>query len=329
MTDLFNYYVNTWFKNRIGIRNLLYYQIHLTTNCQNNCLHCYYRELPHNKTSFEINDLLYLLENIRKQANRLKLPVRVDFTGGDPFLYNELETVLKKCIDLKIPYGFKCNPEFFLNPSENIFSLVKKSSGVSLSIDGLRETHDKFRQKGSFDTTLKAIQTIKNSGIQLKVGTTISKNNVNNLIPLINFLLQEEIILDDFTWARYWSIENSSDILNAQELYTVFSEMEIYMRALFNTASFYYKTTNGRMIPKIMFGFKEHQWFPYLATKGILDPQLVEYIQTNENCINCTATKHFYIVDPDLSIYKCRKLPETKITFVNIMIVLRWLFVVL
>lgn len=111
--DLFDYYVNKWFRNRIGLKNLLYYQIHLTTDCQNNCLHCYYRELPHNKISFEVNDILNLLENIKKQAIILKIPARVDFTGGDPFLYKELETVLKKCNELKIPYGFKCNPDFF------------------------------------------------------------------------------------------------------------------------------------------------------------------------------------------------------------------------
>lgn len=309
--DPFKYYVNAWYRNRLNLANVFYCQIHITTRCQNSCKHCYFKELNIANMDVPIDQLLKLLDVIKNRAKDIGLSARVDFTGGDPLLYPYLHTVLDKCNELNIAYGFKCNPETIVQFSNSVGDFFSNSSGVSLSLDGLRETHDFYRKRGSFDCTIRAIEILKEAGISLRINTTISRNNVNNLIPLINFLIDEKIVVDDFTWARYWSITNRDEILTACELKKVFEEMTQYMRELFSQASFYIKTPDNRTIPQIMFGFKEHQWYPFFIQNGILENNIQEDVSKLDNCINCTATKHFYIIDPDLKIYKCRKLPET------------------
>jgi len=315
--DAFRYYVNKWYKNRIQLGSIFYCQIHVTRRCQNNCLHCYFRELNSLELDMPLSKLLALLDNIRLRADALGTIPRVDFTGGDPLLYPNIVEAVRYCQSLNIQYGFKCNPESIISADDAISTILHNSSGVSLSLDGLPSVHDFFRGKGSFDRTLQAIEIIKSGGIQLRVNTTISRKNINNLIPLVDFLVGEKIVIDDYTWARYWSLENSKQIINAVELQQIFKEMTSYMQELFCMRSFYYHTEDGRTLPQIMFGFKEHQWYPFLVVNGYIDYDIQKMVSSFHNCINCTATKHFYIIDPDLSIYKCRKLPETKIDFAN------------
>lgn len=312
--DLFKYYVNEWYRNRINLSKIFYCQIHVTKRCQNNCIHCYFKELKECDIDISISELNRLIDVIKKQALSLGLSARIDFTGGDPLLYPYLGEAIKHCDDLGIQYGFKCNPETLLNPSDFIINSLLRSSGVSLSLDGLNKTHDYFRREGSFDCTINAIKIIKELGIHLRLNTTVSRYNISDLIPLLDFLIKERIVVDDYTWARYWSMENPNDIISSCDLKTIFCEMTQYMRNLFSLPSFYFRTPDNRVVPQIMFGFKEHQWYPFLVQEGLIDFDIQEKVSHANNCINCTATKHFYIIDPDLSVYKCRKLPETKIT---------------
>lgn len=268
--DLFKYYVNEWYRNRINLSKIFYCQIHVTKRCQNNCIHCYFKELKECDIDISISELNRLLDVIKKQALSLGLSARIDFTGGDPLLYPYLGEAIKHCDDLGIQYGFKCNPETLLNPSDFIINSLLRSSGVSLSLDGLNKTHDYFRREGSFDCTINAIKIIKELGIHLRLNTTVSRYNISDLIPLLDFLIKERIVVDDYTWARYWSMENPNDIISSCDLKTIFCEMTQYMRNLFSLPSFYFRTPDNRVVPQIMFGFKEHQWYPFLVQEGSL-----------------------------------------------------------
>lgn len=309
----FEFYVNSWYENRLFLKNIFYCQIHLTKKCEYSCAHCYFRELPTEDLEIPLDKLLSLINRIKKQSSLLGLKPRIDFTGGDPFLYSCLSDATHACKVLNIPYGFKCNPDYIVSSYDKIGSIVENSDGISLSVEGLRDVHDSIRGSGSFDKTISAIEKIKNNNIRLKVSTTVSHYNINELIPLINFFINERIIIDDFTWARYWSLDKKSLIINSAELERVFDEMTAYLSNLFSNPSFYIRTSDGRYVPQIMFGFKEHQWYPYFVKHNIISASIQNEVLNSNACLNCTATKHFYIIDPDLSIYKCRKLPETRI----------------
>lgn len=311
--NLFYNYVNQWYRNRLTLDRLLYCQIHVTKRCQNQCTHCYFRELSSTCYDMPIKELIELIEAIRIKADSSSLIPRIDFTGGDPLLYPFIDQAAEACNRAGIQYGFKCNPESIITKKEQLGHVMDLCSGISLSIDGLPNTHDSIRGYGSFNNTLKAIEILKDSGIQLKISTTVSYDNLGDLIPLMEFLRHERILVDDYTWARYWSITHRDKILSAVDMMQVFEELSEYYEYMFSDKSFYVRLSDGRLVPQIMIGFKEHQWYPFFVKKGIIDSELQHDILSRSNCINCTATKHYYIIDPDFTVYKCRKLPETKI----------------
>lgn len=314
----FEFYVNSWYLNRVSLAKVLYLQVHLTQKCQNHCKHCYHREIDSDIDTFSLDALLQILQVFNAKAKLLGYPFQVDFTGGDPFLYPYLSEVVRFCKEMNINYGFKGNPEIILANPKIIDCYLKPSTGISLSVDGLYEFHDSLRCRGSFSRTVRAMELIKNSGVFLRINTTVSKGNANCIIPLLDYFLQNGFIIDDYTWARYWSLEETSNILSASELRILFDNLTDYLKRKFNDPDFYYKTPDNRVVPRIMFSFKEHMWYPYFAESGVLSKKVIEKVNRTKNSTNCTATKHVYIIDPDCKIYKCRKLPETSINIDDI-----------
>ena len=309
----FKRYVNNWYANRIGLCDLMYFQIHLTTRCQNSCNHCYFRELYRCEKDFPIDKLISFLSMIKEKSITLGYPLHVDFTGGDPFLYPHLDEIVDFCLRECISYGFKGNPEEIVRNTDKVIPMISSSTGMSLSLDGLEDAHDSIRSIGSFGRTMEAMRIVKESGCYLRINFTMSKSNVGELIPLLDYLYDTNLVIDDFTWARYWSVENREEVLELPQLYMAFDDMLVYMQNKINSREYYYFSKDNRLVPRIIFSFKEHQWFPYLFEKGIIQPEIAADIMKKQNCINCTATKHIYIADPDLRIYKCRKLSETEI----------------
>ena len=202
------------------------------------------------------------------------------------------------------------NPDLIVLDWEKYEHILLNATDITLSLDGMKEFHDLNRKEGSFNLTLKALETLKNHNVCIRINYTISKKNTFDLTNLILFLLRCNFIIDDFTWARYWSKENKQDILNPLELYQVFDEQTKLMNYLFDCEDFYYKTNDYRVIPKIMFGFKEHQWFAYLANKKILSQETIYFLNNEKNSVNCTGTKNIFIVDNNLFIYNCRKINQ-------------------
>jgi radical SAM protein with 4Fe4S-binding SPASM domain len=67
-------------------------------------------------------------------------------------------------------------------------------SYIGVSLDGLEETHDRFRGvKGAFKKTINGIRACRDAGIKVGVRFTINRNNVAD-VPAIFDLLEEENI---------------------------------------------------------------------------------------------------------------------------------------
>lgn len=67
---------------------------------------------------------------------------------------------------------------------------------VAVSLDGDRETHDRFRQEGSFDRAINAIERLTSEGIYTSVITTLNSENVHCLEDMYDVLKDKGI----FAW---------------------------------------------------------------------------------------------------------------------------------
>lgn len=300
-------YINKWVVNRVSyFEDLLYFQIHITNRCGNHCKHCYFREIP-TLHDIDLNACLDFLSKCKSLALKNGKKLQIDFIGGDPLLYPKMVEISRFCTKNQINYGLKCNPNEISDNWDNVRDVVLAANDIMLSLDGLEQTNDYIRSPGNFSQTLTAIEQLKTFNKTVRIHFTASKHNSDEILPLFSFLLQEQFILDDFTWGRYWSEIDKQSVLNETDLAALFYEQISFLSNLFSDKNFYFLNADGRLVPRIFFGFKEHLWIPFFIENGILYDNVAGYILTKKDCINCTATKDVYIVDQGLNIYNCRK----------------------
>jgi len=177
------------------------FQWHITDACDQRCKHCYifsegYPALV--ETPWE--QLVATLANIEDMARRMNRQPYLYITGGDPILHHRFWDLLELVHKHGIPFALMGNP-FHLTDEvcRRMHDLGCRK--YQLSLDGLRETHDRFRKPGSFDTTLGKIATIRNAGMHCAIMSTISAANIDEIPELIDIIVEHKA--DIFAFGRY------------------------------------------------------------------------------------------------------------------------------
>ena len=159
--------------------------------------------------------------------------------------------------------------------------------------------HDLFRKPGSFQTTLKAIDYIKNSGMWCAVMSTVSSMNMGDFPQLIDLVAEKNV--DVFAFGRYCptSGQKSEEYHIAPTAYRDFLDM-CYKR-------FQHHKSNGC---KTTFQYKDHLWTLYLYDQGLFKiPENHGKDMIYDGC-HC-AIGHMTIL-PTGDVYACRRM-ESKI----------------
>ena len=151
-----------------------------------------------------------------------------------------------------------------------------------LSLDGLRETHDRFRKPGSFDATLHAIEIVRKSGMHCAIMSTISAANIDEIPQLIDVIVEHQA--DIFAFGRYCP---TSEDRAHQETWHV--EPERYRQFLEECWAKFeqYKDSDTT------FNLKDHLWTLFLYEKGLFKiPEGLDEdtIYDGCNCGNCHFT---------------------------------------
>lgn len=120
---------------------------------------------------------------------------RVSLIGGEVFMRSDWKTVAQRLRDDHIRLNIITNGFLF---SEKHIDQLKEVSveSVSVSIDGTGEVHDRFRQQGSFERALAAIDILRKGGIPVSVISTLNSENVGCLPQLRDILMGKDI----FAW---------------------------------------------------------------------------------------------------------------------------------
>ena len=177
------------------------FQWHITDDCDQRCKHCYIFAEGHPaliETPWE--RLVSTLDNICRMAQRMNRAPYLYITGGDPILHRRFWDLLELVHSRGIPFTLMGNP-FHLTPEvcRRMHSLGCRK--YQLSLDGLRETHDRFRKPGSFDATLAAIPVIREAGMHCAIMSTISAANIDEIPELIDIIVAHHA--DIFAFGRY------------------------------------------------------------------------------------------------------------------------------
>jgi len=170
----------------------LNYTISLTYNCNSRCATC---KVYKRKCTEELT----LAEYIKIFKNMRRSPYWVTFSGGEPFLKNELVAIVKSCYTI-------CNPAIINIPSNGILTqkivesiteicnhCKKTNIVVNLSIDGIGNHHNDIRGvKDNYEkviATYNQLKALKLKNLTIGIHTVVSKFNVRNFHAIANTLM--------------------------------------------------------------------------------------------------------------------------------------------
>jgi 12,18-didecarboxysiroheme deacetylase len=161
----------------------------MTRRCNLKCVHCYAQakdiEFENELSTEEGKDLIDDLASFGS-------PVML-FSGGEPTLRKDLPELAAYAREKGMRAVISTNGTLI---DRNMAKKLKDVglSYVGVSLDGIRETNDKFRgMKGAFDAALRGLHNCQEEGIKVGLRFTINKQNVRD-IPAIFDLLEEEKI---------------------------------------------------------------------------------------------------------------------------------------
>lgn len=161
----------------------------MTRRCNLKCIHCYAQAKDiefENELSTEEGKAL--IDDLASFGSPVIL-----FSGGEPTIRKDLPELAA--------YAREKGMRAVISTNGTLIDrdLAKKLKDVGLSyvgvsLDGIRETNDKFRgMKGAFDAAIKGLHNCQEEGIKVGLRFTINKQNVRD-IPAIFDLLEEEKI---------------------------------------------------------------------------------------------------------------------------------------
>lgn len=166
----------------------------LADGCNLGCSYCYEGSRPKKNMSIEVADRAVAAWRDRLRPGDLEHS-SVRFFGGEPLLN---WAVMRHVLDTAAT-GLDAQPRWIVNTNgtllrdEHVQVFVSKGSrlGVALSMDGLRQTHDRqrvFRSgRGSFDAVDRAARALAQAQVPLTLTAVVGDHNLEGLLDLASY----------------------------------------------------------------------------------------------------------------------------------------------
>ena len=154
----------------------------ITLACCFSCRYCGSRGGAARPDELSVEECLGVADQLADLGCR-----RVSMIGGEVFMRRDWREIVRRLTDRGIAVNIITNG--FLFREELIADLKKlRVESVSVSLDGPRDVHDKYRQSGSFDRAIRAIGVLTESKIPVSVISTLNSENVTQLEELYAIL---------------------------------------------------------------------------------------------------------------------------------------------
>lgn len=155
--------------------------------CNLKCVHCYSQSQDRSYSGeLSTEEGKALIEDLARFGSPVIL-----FSGGEPLLRPDLLPLAQLATDRGVRAVISTNGTLI---SKEMAGALKRIglSYVGVSLDGMRETNDRFRGvEGAFDAALKGMRNCREAGIKVGLRFTINRRNVRD-IPEIFDLLEKE-----------------------------------------------------------------------------------------------------------------------------------------
>lgn len=168
----------------------------VTAKCNARCKMCFYWQQI--EKSSEKKELT--LDEINKISKKMPRFYSLAISGGEPFLRNDLAQIGKifalnnQVRHISIPTNGLLTKSILEQTRDLCLSFPQTRVEIEFSLDGTQNIHDEIRNvPGIFNQAIKSIEQLielekELPNLRVKINTTFSKLNQNNIVELIDFI---------------------------------------------------------------------------------------------------------------------------------------------
>ena len=161
----------------------------ITRTCNLRCVHCY-ADSHAERYAGELNweQCCAVIDDLAEyKVNALLL------SGGEPLLHPQLPQILQRATDKRLKVTISTNGTRITPEYARMFKELGVAY-VGISLDGIGAVHDQFRGvKGAFDGAIRGFKLCEEVGQKTGLRLTLTRNNVQSMEQILNFIEQEGI----------------------------------------------------------------------------------------------------------------------------------------
>ena len=199
--------------------------LELTMRCNENCLHCGSHCNDVQSEELDIYTYMEFLDKIKRDFGTEELMLCV--TGGEPLLRKEFFDIMSYAHRLGFRWGMTSNGILINDMTAKQLQRAGMST-ISISIDGLKDTHDWFRRTPkAYTKAMKGIKALVDNGSfkHVQITTVVHKRNIDELEELFQIVSEADV--------DSWRVINIEPIGRAKQHPELLLDDDDY-RTLFN-----------------------------------------------------------------------------------------------
>lgn len=158
-------------------------QWHITQECDLSCRHCYDRSIRPDMT---VDKALNVIDDFHSFCRERHVRGQISFSGGNPLLYPGFLEVYERAARKGFAVAILGNP----TTRKMLDSILKiaRPEYYQVSLEGLPEHNDSIRGLGHFQRIMSFLEDLEDVGIQGQVMLTLTRDNMNQVLPLAEML---------------------------------------------------------------------------------------------------------------------------------------------
>lgn len=158
--------------------------IYPTMRCNLRCVYCSspYQETPELTTE----EWCGIFDNLKAAGT-----TRIAFLGGEPLLRRDIDRLVGHARSLGLAAAMTSNGTLVPQREET----VRMLDGLTISMDGSSESHDRNRGQGSHAEALRAVEAARKWGVPVKLNAVLNDQSAETLEHLLAFVRREDLPL--------------------------------------------------------------------------------------------------------------------------------------
>ena len=161
----------------------------LVRRCNLTCKHCYAtsadKDFPN---ELSLDQIFAVMDDLHAYGVSVLI-----LSGGEPLLHPQLFPISARAKAMGFYVGLSTNGTL-IDAAKLAEIQNARFDYIGISLDGLRETHDRFRRRqGAFDEALRGLRLCRDAGLKVGLRFTLTQDNARELPDLLQLMEAEGI----------------------------------------------------------------------------------------------------------------------------------------